>query len=314
MSERYLSVRPAPHIRSDSSTGRIMLDVLLALIPVLIVGTSVFGLRALAVCGVSMLSCIVCEALCCLLLKKKIPAGDLSAAVTGLLLGLSLPVSIPLWQVAAGGFFAVVIVKQLFGGLGKNIFNPALAARAFLFCWPVSMTQYLLPDLLSGATPLHEMAMGRLPQASLPQMFLGGIGGSIGETSALALLVGGGYLLARRVIDWRIPAGMLGAVGLLTLLFPRGAGTALQWMLYSLYGGGLLLGAFFMATDYVSGPVLPRARLFYGIGCGALTVAIRYFGLYPEGVSYAILLMNAAAPLFDRLCGYVSFGKAGNKA
>ena len=239
------------------------------------------------------------------------------------LLAFVCPVYLPYWIVLIGDFFAIVVVKQLFGGLGKNFLNPALAGRAFLMlCYPVEMTTWVLPgpanwagvvsavDAVTGATPLSADFMhgGLLPEGvTLADMFVGNVGGCIGEVSALALLLGGGYLLLRKVISWRIPVAYLGSVALLTLIFSKGQDPVL-WMLYSLMGGGVLLGAFFMATDYATSPVTPMGQLIYGVGCGVLTVCFRYYGLFPEGVTYAILLMNACAWSLDRLTPPKRFG------
>lgn len=314
-------VTGAPHIRSDAATSRIMLDVIIALVPAAAAGTLIFGFRALAVMLLAVLSCVVFEWVYRLIMKKPSTIGDLSAVVTGLLLSMCLPATVPYYMVVAGSFFAVVVVKQLFGGLGKNIFNPALAGRAFLFCWPAFMVRYAaagvqpglfadMGDIASSATPLHHMVMPSLPPDSLLNMFLGKIGGSIGEVSAAALIVGLIYLLVRRVITIRIPASFIGTVFVLTLIFHRSDASAIQWALYSVLGGGVMLGAVFMATDYATSPVTPIGQIVYGIGCGAITVLIRYFGLYPEGVSYAILIMNAISPIIDKLCAPRVFGTA----
>lgn len=320
-----LKVTSSPHIRSSATTGRIMTDVVIALMPAVIVGTLVFGLRALVVCAVSVASALLFETLFCLIARKPITITDGSAAVTGLLLAMTLPASVPYLAVAGGSAFAVVVVKCLFGGLGKNAFNPALAARALLMLvCPVYLVRYAAPgatlallgnaDIVSAATPLHHMQMPALPEASLLDMLLGKIGGSIGEVSALALLAGGIYLIARRVISARIPLAYLGSVAALTLIFSKGE-QPLMWMLYSLLGGGVMLGAIFMATDYATSPVTPVGQIIYGIGCGALTVFFRYYGLFPEGVTYAILLMNAAVLFIDKITAPRVYGTGkGGKA
>jgi electron transport complex protein RnfD len=236
---------------------------------------------------------------------------DLSSVVTGLLLALTLPATVPYWVAAVGSVFAIVVVKGLCGGLGKNVFNPALGARAFLvLLWPVYMVRFVAPGAVDGvasATPLHHMVMPALPEESLGQMFLGNIGGCIGEVCTLALLIGGAYLLYKGVISLRIPAAYLGTVAVLTLVFAKGD-NAVLWMLYNLLGGGVVLGALFMATDYATSPVTPKGQIIYGIGCGVLTVIFRYFGLFPEGVTYAILLMNACAWAIDRYMAPRRFG------
>ncbi len=307
-----LTVSASPHIRGKDTTSRLMLDVVIALLPALIAGVIFQGLRAALVAAVCVLSALAGEWLLGLARPRHNTLPDGSALVTGLLLALTLPASVPYHVAAIGGLFAVIVVKGICGGLGQNTFNPALGARAFLMLlFPACLTRFpalgtALPlgglspaDVITGATPLHHMQMPTLPEASLAEMFLGRIGGCIGETSALALLIGGGYLLFRRVIHIRIPAAYLGTVAVLTLVFPRGDSPIL-WMAYSLLGGGVLLGAIFMATDYATSPVGPAAQVVYGAGCGALTVVFRYTGLFPEGVTYAILIMNAAAWLLDR--------------
>lgn len=314
-----LLVTSSPHIHSGTHTSRLMGAVLVALLPALLAGVWFFGLRSLALVGVTVLSCLLSEWGYRKLTRQSNTLPDLSAAVTGVLLAMTLPATAPYWLAAVGGVFAIVVVKGLIGGLGQNIFNPALAARALLvLLWPSWMVRYapagtkpdplaLSVDMVASATPLHHMQMPALPTESLLDVFLGNMGGCIGEVSALALLLGGGYLLARKVISWRIPAAYLGTVALLTLIFSKGQNPVL-WMLYSLMSGGVLLGAFFMATDYATSPATPRAQLLYGLGCGVLTVVFRYYGLFPEGVTYAILLMNACAWSLDRLTPPKRFG------
>lgn len=309
-----LTVASSPHIRGNFRTNRIMLDVVLALLPALAVGVWVHGIRALAVVLVSIVSCVGFEWLYSVATRKRNTIVDGSAVVTGLLLAMTLPASVPLWLVAVGGGFAIVFVKALCGGLGQNVFNPALSARAFmmLIC-PAALTRYVGVDGVTSATPLHHMVMPSLPEESILEMFLGNCPGSIGEVSALALLLGGAYLVYRKVISARIPGAYLGTVAVLTLLFSR-TGNPVSWMLYSLFSGGVMLGAIFMATDYATSPVTPVGQVVYGIGCGALTVFFRYFGLFPEGVTYAILLMNAAVWVIDRYTAPRRFGvKKGEK-
>ncbi len=304
-----LTVASSPHIRGNFRTNRIMLDVVLALLPALGVGAAVLGLRAVAVAATSMAGAVVFEWLWCLILKKRNTAVDGSAMVTGLLLAMTLPVSVPLWQLLVGDFFAVIIIKGLFGGLGQNIFNPALAARAFmLLIFPAGITHYPAVDGVSSPTPLHQMVMPALPRESLLDMLLGNCSGSIGEISALALLAGGVYLVIRKVISPRIPLAYVGTVALLTLIFHK-TDNALLWSLYSVLSGGLLLGAIFMATDYVTSPVTPGGQLLYGVLCGGLTVLFRYLGLFPEGVTYAILLANVCVWVLDLLTPPAAFGK-----
>ena len=288
-----LTVASSPHIRGNFRTNRIMADVMLALTPALAVGVVRFGMDALILTLVSMASAVAAEWVYGALTRTRNTTVDGSALVTGMLLAMTLPHTCPLWLGAAGSIFAIVFVKCLCGGLGQNIFNPALAARAaMMVVYPVGLTRYLGVDGVTAATPLHHMVMPALPEESLLDMFLGNCPGSVGEISALALIVGGAYLVYRRVISLRIPVAYVGTLAVLTLVFSK-TDAPVDWMLYSLCSGGVMLGAIFMATDYATSPVTPRGQIFYGIGCGALTVFFRYFGLYPEGVTYAILLMNA---------------------
>lgn len=303
-----LTIASSPHIRGNFRTRRIMLDVVLALLPALAVGVWVLGLRALAVTAVSVASALLAEWLYSLITRSRNTIVDGSAAVTGLLLALTLPHTVPYWQAAVGSVFAIVLTKLLCGGLGQNIFNPALAARAFLMLiYPVGLTRYVGVDGVTAATPLHHMVMPALPEESLLNMFLGNCPGSIGELSALALLLGGGYLVLRKVISPRIPLAYLGTVAVLTLIFHK-TDAPLQWMAYSLLSGGVVLGAVFMATDYATSPATAMGQWIFGLGCGVLTVLFRYFGLFPEGVTYAILLMNALVWVIDRYTAPRRFG------
>lgn len=304
-------VTSSPHIRGKRNTQQIMLDVVIALLPALLAGTMIFGMRALLVTLVCAAAAVAAEWVCGMILYHRNTVKDLSSVVTGLLLALTLPATVPYWLAAIGSVFAIVVVKGLCGGLGKNVFNPALGARAFMMLfWPVHLVRYIAPGSVDGvasATPLHHMVMPALPEESLGQMFMGNIGGTIGEVCTLALLVGGIYLIVKGIISVRIPAAYLGTVAVLTLIFSKGD-NAVLWMLYSLLGGGVVLGALFMATDYATSPVTPKGQIIYGIGCGVLTVIFRYFGLFPEGVTYAILLMNACAWAIDRYCAPRRFG------
>ena len=305
-----LTVASSPHIRGNFRTNRIMLDVVLALLPAFAVGAAKLGFRALLVAAVSIGCAVAAEWLYSLQTHSRNTVVDGSAVVTGLLLAMTLPASVPLWQVALGSVYAIVVVKSLCGGLGQNVFNPALAARALMMLIaPAGLTRYyaLGVDAVTAATPLHHMVMPALPEESLMDMFLGNCPGSIGETCALALLLGGAYLVVRKVISLRIPVAYLGTVALLTLVFSRGE-DPVSWMLYSLLSGGVMLGATFMATDYATSPVTPNGQIIYGIGCGALTVFFRYFGLFPEGVTYAILIMNAFVWTIDRYTAPRRFG------
>ena len=304
-----LTVASSPHIRGNFRTNRIMLDVVLALLPAWAVGLFVFGFRVIPVTTICIGAAIVTEWLYCIVAKVgRNPTADGSAIVTGLLLAMTLPSTVPYWQAALGSVFAIGVVKCLCGGLGQNIFNPALSARAFLMLiYPVGMTRYAGLDGVTAATPLHHMVMPALPNERILDMFLGNCPGSIGEISALALLIGGGYLLYRKVISIRIPASYLGTVAVLTLVFAK-AGDSVSWMLYSLLSGGVMLGAIFMATDYATSPATPNGQILYGIGCGVLTVVFRYYGLFPEGVTYAILGMNALVWVLDRVTPIRRFG------
>lgn len=290
------SVSLSPHVRDSASTRRIMLQVCLALLPALAFGVWAFGLYALLVVALSVASAVGTEALVQRCLKRPITISDGSAAVTGLLLGLTLPPEAPWYVPVFGAVFAIFIAKQVFGGLGDNFVNPALAGRAFLLaCWPVEMTSYPNPfavDALTSATPLADAGFAQ-SAAALQNAYLGLVPGTIGETCKLALLLGAAYLLLRRVIDWRIPVAYLGSLALLSWAFGENG-------LLAIGLGGAILGAFFMATDYVTSPITPWGKLVYGLGCGLITFAIRTWGAYPEGVTYAILLMNVAAPLIDR--------------
>lgn len=301
-------VTSSPHIRGKRNTQNIMLDVIIALIPTLLVGVVRFGMNALAVTLVSIAAAVAAEWICGMMLYKRNTVKDLSSVVTGLLLALTLPATVPYWAAALGSAFAIIVVKGLCGGLGKNIFNPALGARAFLMMvCPVYLVRFTDVDGVASATPLHHMVMPALPEESIADMFLGNIGGCIGEVCTAALLVGGIYLIWKGIISIRIPAAYLGTVAVLSLVFSKGD-NAVAWMLYSLLGGGVALGAFFMATDYATSPVTPKGQIVYGIGCGVLTIIFRYFGLFPEGVTYAILLMNACVWAIDRFMAPRRFG------
>ena len=303
-----LTVASSPHIRGNFRTRRIMLDVVLALMPALAVGIAVFGLRALYVTLLCVGCAVAAELVFSLIAFKRNTVVDGSAVVTGVLLAMTLPHTVPYWQAAVGSVFAIVLVKGLCGGLGQNIFNPALAARAFmLLIFPVGITHYETIDAVSGATPLHHMVRPALPEESLLDMFLGNCSGSIGEISALALLIGGAYLVWREAISVRIPLAYLGTVAVLTLVFSK-TGNPLEWMTYSLLSGGVMLGAIFMATDYATSPATPVGQWIFGVGCGALTVLFRYYGIFPEGVTYAILIMNALVWVIDRYTAPRRFG------
>ena len=307
--ERPLTIASAPHLTTRDTTRTLMLDVLIALMPALLFsGCYFFGPRAFLVTLVSAAGCVGFEALFCLITRRRQTVDDLSAVVTGVLLAFTLPANVPYWAVLLGDFFAIVVVKQLFGGLGKNFLNPALAGRAFLFSFPAVMSTFptvrswegFAIDAQSAATPMASLHAGSLPSVSLLEMFTGVRSGALGEVSAALLLLGGLYLLARRVIRLRIPLSFLGTVAVLSWCFPQGGNSSLDWTLYSLMGSGLLLAAFFMATDFTTSPVTFWGQVVYGVGCGALTVFLRTFGSYPEGVGFAVLVMNLLAWPIDR--------------
>ncbi len=312
-----LTVASSPHIRGDFRSSRLMLDVVAALIPTTLVSVAVLGFRALLVIAFSAAAAVLTEWIYCQVTRTRNTLIDCSALVTGLLFALTLPHNVPYWVPALGSAFAILFVKLLCGGLGQNIFNPALAARALMMLLvPAALTRYnaLGVDGVTAATPLHHMVMPALPEESLMDMFLGNCPGSIGELSALALLLGGAYLVIRKVISIRIPAAYIGTVAVLTLIFSK-TDAPILWMGYQLFSGGLMLGAIFMATDYATSPVTANGQIIYGIGCGALTVLFRYYGLFPEGVTYAILLMNAFVWVIDRYTSPRRFGalKGGSK-
>ena len=314
-----LTISSSPHAHSPVTTQTIMRDVLIALAPAMLGAIYFFGFRALMVTLVSVAACVFWEWAYCKMRKLHDKTYDLSAAVTGVLLAFVCPVTIPYWTIILGALFAIVLVKMLFGGLGKNIVNPALAGRAFMFSWPVLMSTWVkvgfenaagvisTADAVTAATPLANMHQGMMCEESLWDLFIGNVGGCIGETSALLLLIGLAYLLYRKVITLRIPVAYIGTVAVLTFLFPLG-NDRIPWMAAQVFGGGLMLGAIFMATDYVTSPITKLGQIVYGIGCGVLTVLIRYFGGYNEGVSYAILCMNACVVLLDRIGRPVKFG------
>ena len=314
-----LTISSSPHVHSPVTTRTIMRDVLIALVPTLLGSVYFFGFRALMVTLISAAACVFFEWGYCRMMKMNCKTYDMSAIVTGVLLAFVCPPTIPYWMIILGDMFAILLVKMLFGGIGKNIVNPALAGRAFMFSWPVAMSTWIKvgfenaaspfgsADIVTAATPLAAMHQGQMPEASVLDAFLGNVGGCIGETSVLLLLIGFAYLLFRKVISPRIPLAFIGTVAVLTFLFPQGNGRV-EWMAYHLCTGGLMLGAIFMATDYVTSPVTKLGQLVYGIGCGVLTVMIRYFGGYNEGVSYAILVMNCCVVLLDRIGRPTKFG------
>jgi electron transport complex protein RnfD len=307
-----------PQERAHLGTSNTMLNVMIALLPAVAVSVWQFGLKSLLLIVVSMGSAVFFEWGYRRIMKKHDTIGDLSAALTGMLLALTLPATAPWWLPVIGTFFAIVIVKQLYGGLGKNFMNPALAARAFLIAsYSLYMTRWGIPSSLAGqvdavtmATPMAYLYTGESVPAYLNfrNMFLGMMPGCLGEISKVALLVGAAYLLIRKVINWRIPFTFIGTVCLLNLVFGHEGYTNVEWMLYNLLSGSLIFGAFFMATDYVTTPVTPLGHLLFGFGCGCFTVLIRYFGSYPEGVSYSILIMNLCTWSIDKLFRRYQFG------
>lgn len=304
-------VSPAPHVKSTLTTQRIMLSVLIALAPCVAMAAYWFGWRALVVVAVSVLSCVLFELLAEMLAKRPITINDLSAAVTGVILALNLPATAPWWLIVIGAAVAILLVKQLFGGLGCNFLNPALAARAVLLAsWPSRMTAFTLPvglsgfaspDAVSGATVLSGAY-----DATMLDLLIGKIPGSLGEVCKIAILFGLVFLLIKKVITWDVPVSFLGSFLLFAFLFGlaqneyASASEALLYPLKAVLSGGVLFGAVFMATDYVTNPMTMKGRLIFGFGCGLLVAVIRFFGSYPEGVTYAILLMNIVTPLIDR--------------
>ena len=323
-----LKISTAPHFYSSVDTRSIMRDVIIALIPAGLAAVALFGMAAVITMATAVAGCVFFEYAGSKWWLKTPPATrDLSAVVTGLLLAYNLPCKMPVWMTLIGCFVAIIITKTAFGGIGKNLFNPALVGRVFLFIsFPVQMTTWVRPHLFdfmntdvttsattlgiikhidasSSATQLTEK-MSELPDYL--EMFLGYTGGSMGEVSALMLLIGGLYLIWRKVINWQTPVAYIATVAVLTVLFPKAGGA--EYMLYSIFGGGLFLGAFFMATDYATSPVTKKGQLIYGIGCGLFTVFIRYFGSYNEGVCYSIMVMNCCTALIDKYTKPVRFG------
>ena len=329
-------VSPAPHIKGHETTRTIMLDVVIALMFPLLWAIYIFGFRSLTITLISVISCVVFEILFKLVAKRRQTVLDFSAVVTGILLAFNLPAAVSLWIPVVGAFFAIVIVKQLFGGIGMNIMNPALAARVFLLSWVDEMTVLPKPfadlpvfsmsvektseviasasaktsDIIASATPLASLKHGMMPEdISLLDMLTGNMPGMIGEIATILLIAGGVYLLIRKIITWHIPVAFIGTVALITyLLPPETSADALQFMTAELLSGGLILGAIFMATDYTTSPITKTGRLIYGAGCGLITVLIRYFGGYNGGVSFAILIMNCLVWYIDKFTKPVKYG------
>lgn len=312
-----LLVTYSPHAKSNATTRRIMLNVVIALIPALVCAVIFFGFRALFLTCVSVLACMVFEYLSRRVMKKDNTIGDLSAVVTGILVAFNVPVTLPVWMLIIGDFVAIVVVKQMFGGLGQNFANPAIVARiVLLVSFPAQMTTWVASgfnsflvssDVVTTATPLSDVVTSATPNSgieapSLLDMFLGSTAGSLGETAAAALILGGLYLIIRRIINPITPIAYIGTVFLFT------------WALgmdpvYQILGGGVMLGAFFMLTDYSTSPSTTVGKLIFAVGCGVITVAIRAFGSYPEGVSFAILLMNILVPYIDKATKLRPFGR-----
>ena len=299
---KRFSVSSSPHIRSSATTNRIMLDVIIALIPALVAGCIIFGIRALAVVATCVVTAVASEFVFNVITKKEQTVGDFSAAVTGMILGLNLHANSPIWQCVIGSVFAIIVVKCFFGGLGCNFANPAITARVFLLiCFAGTLGGGAVPklssapELVSGATPLSVLkAGGELPE--ILDMLLGMRGGAIGETCTVALLVGFIYLVVRKVINFEIPLIFVGTVFVLSLIVDNSFFTAT----YQILSGGLVFGAVFMATDYVTTPITRSGKMIFAFGCGLITFLVRYFGNYPEGVSFAILFMNILSPYIER--------------
>ena len=310
-SEKLYRVSLAPYLRSKSTTQKMMLDVIIAMLPALAASIYFFGMNALMLTVVSVISCVVAEVFMQKLFKKKVTVSDLSAVITGILLAFNLPASAPWWMPVFGGFFAICIVKQIFGGIGSNFMNPALAARAAIMAsWPGLITNYITPDGVASATPLQLMKAGTTGElTSLMDMAIGNIGGVIGETCSILLVLGGIYLIVKKVIDWKIPCLYI----LTTTVLLAAFGVDISLLPYHILGGGLILGAFFMATDFVTCPVTPNGRIIFAIGCGIITAIIRVYGGMAEGVSYAIILMNTATPLIESLTTPKVFGEVKSK-
>lgn len=307
-----LNVSSNPHVRDKKTTSTIMLDVIIALLPASIFGVYNFGVRALILILVTMATCVITEFLYQKLMKKKVTVLDFSAALTGLLLALNLPVTLPIWMAIIGGMFAIIIVKQLFGGLGQNFMNPALAARCFLLIsFAQQMTNFTL-DGVTTATPLKNIKDG--VSVDLINMFVGNTAGTIGETSVIAILIGALYLLIKNIIDYRIPVFYIGSFSVFVIIYSlaTGKGFDYEFLAMQLCGGGLMLGAFFMATDYVTSPITKNGKIVFGICLGLLTGAFRLLSsptAAPEGVSYAIIFCNLLVPLIEKITMPKAFGR-----
>ncbi|MBE5804610.1 MAG: RnfABCDGE type electron transport complex subunit D [Clostridiales bacterium] len=311
--QKSLAVSSSPHLRHKASTQRIMQEVCLALAPAGIAGIILFGANAAALIATCVITCVLAEFAYQKLTKQKTTIGDWSAVVTGLLLAYNLPANAPLWLAVVGSLIAIVLVKQIFGGIGSNFMNPALTARAILFVsWSALMSTYpqtkYAVDAVSAATPLALMAEGAVEGVKLWDLAIGNCGGVLGETCKLAIILGGLYMLLRGIIDWRIPVTFIGTVFVCYLL-KDGA----EMAVYQIFAGGLMLGAFFMATDYATSPVTNIGKIIFGVGCGILLFVIRAFASYPEGCSFAILFMNVATPMIDKFTTPKVFGEVKNR-
>lgn len=310
--DKKLIVSSSPHIRSKEKVDHVMRDVVIALIPAILASIYFFRLGAVKILVFAVVSAVITEAVCQKMMKRPVTINDWSAAVTGILLAFNIPATASWWIPVIGSMFAIIIVKQIFGGLGHNFMNPALAGRAMLIAsWPVQMTNWVTPgpDAVSTVTPLAILGGEADPSIVLPSLtdlIIGNIGGCIGETSAIFLILGGVYLVYKKVITPRIPLIYIGTVAVLTLII---GGFDITYMLYHIFGGGLMLGAIFMATDYASSPVTPKGQVIFALGCGIITTVIRVYGGYPEGVSYSILFMNVVAPLLDKYTSPRLFGE-----
>ena len=323
---KLFNVSSSPHVRSSETTRSIMMDVAIAMLPATAYGVFQFGLHALLVLIVTILACVLSEYVYEKGMKKPITISDFSAVVTGMILALNMPATIPLWIPALGGVFAIIVVKQLYGGLGQNFMNPALAGRCFLMIsFAGKMTDFAVSDsfrgvvdTVSGATPLAALKQNGFTDSSVSvlHMFIGDIQGTIGETSALAILIGAAILLVFKVIDLKIPLTYIGSFAVFVILYMLGTGKGfdVNYLFSHIFGGGLMLGAWFMATDYVTTPITPRGQYVYGVCLGVLTAVFRLFGGSAEGVSYAIIFCNLLVPMIERVTRHPAFGKGGKKA
>lgn len=312
-------VTSSPHIKNPDGTTSIMGDVIIALLPTLTLAITHFGARALVITLVSILTCVISEWGFNKLNKQDLTITDLSAVVTGMLLAFNLPVSIPIWTVVIGAMFSIIVVKMIYGGIGHNFVNPALGGRLFLLSWTGLMTTWTIPgyklplfantvDVMTTATPLAELKLGQMPSINNLDLLLGQVAGCLGETSAMAIIFGGLYLIYKKVITPIIPLGFIGTVFAIAYLFPQG-NNALDFALAHILTGGVMLGAIFMATDYTTSPVSQKGQLIFAIGCGLLTMFIRYFGGLAEGVSFSIIIMNSCVFLIDKYTMPKKFGK-----